>query len=137
MECIWSKCEVFVWHLQLAFQMEHNLHSENMTVSVKGKKKNLNEDKMERLRKIFSWGRTWHPKWHEDLLSGVRVSDGLQQRAWKLPHAAWSQTFQMYEGGLNLSQRMAAELLTCLIFWASHSYTGQQRVIKKRNIVYY
>lgn len=33
--------------------------------------------------KIFIWGRTWHSKWHEDLLSCVRMNDGLRAESMK------------------------------------------------------
>lgn len=48
----WIKRVVSVWHLQLAFQMEHNLHSENMTVSVKQQNKLKYDDRMEWLDRV-------------------------------------------------------------------------------------
>lgn len=49
--------------------------------------KTKNDDKMEQLEQVQQrssfWGRTWHSKWHEDLLSCVRMNDGLRADSMK------------------------------------------------------
>lgn len=52
--------------------------SGEMTVSVRNALTNDGETSNSFGRKIFIWGRTWHSKWHEDLLSRVGMNDGLR-----------------------------------------------------------
>lgn len=116
--CLHSKCMGCMLDLQLVFQMAHNLHSGNMIFSIKAMGKMIRFEEI--WTKIFIRGHTWHSKWHEDLLSCVRVNDGLWHKDESFlmlpPAQGW-----IDESGV----KMKKHSITCLIFWASHNYTAK------------
>lgn len=121
----WVKCMIFIWDLQLVFQMVHNLHSEEMIFSEK-----KNDDKMEN---FHQGSQRSSSEVVPDIRNGMKIFSPVSgwmmacvQRAWHHPHAARSPETSMYGGAVNLGCLMNDESLTCLIFWASHSCTGMQ-----------
>lgn len=76
------------------------------------------------LAKIFIWGRTWHSKWHEDLLSCVGMNDGLraESTAWgERPRAA-----RMHGGADNIPAHLQASRTNHLPAWSSGLPTAAQ-----------
>lgn len=90
--------------------------------------KNQTERKAEfSAAKIFVWARTWHSKWHEDLLSCVGVNDGLCAQS--VTSSPWCQEATGCRCNFDPRQRYRSQPLTCLIFWAFHSCTGRETLL--------
>lgn len=115
----------FIWDLQSVFQMAHNLHEPRGDFSLK---------MMKKWRKLQQLYQRSSCEVIPDIRNGMKIFSPVSgwmmacvQRARHHPHAARSPQASMYGGVVHLSWCMTGgESLTCLIFWASHSCTGEE-----------
>lgn len=117
----WLKCMVFMWDLQSVFQMVHNLHKWRNDFQCK-KRWQMMEKPQQLLQRSSS-------EVVPDIRNGMKIFSPVSgwmmacvQRAWHHPHPV--RRLECLE--VRLTWLMTGGLLTCLIFWASHSCTGKQ-----------
>lgn len=108
------------WHLQSVSQMVHNLHSEKVIFSVETMTKWVDFSKDLHLRSYLTFGMAWRSsllcqdEWQPACREHgvILMLPGAQRLECMEVHYTWAD--------------MADEVLTCLIFWASHSCSGKQ-----------